>query len=367
MSRFLSVHGLCLAVVLPGCGVEQLYASVPRPLRSTPPASMSAGAPAEPAQDTEESDCDWRAVTRMPERTRGQAVVELAGTFYSFGGLSQSEATALGPNRREHPQAESLARFYTSVRAYDAERDQWTTKARMPIGLYVLTANHLGDQIFVFGGYNGDGFQPVVHAYDPTSDSWTQHENMPTRRYIFTSDAVADKAYVIGGHGPTDADGSEWQYLDIVEIFDPERGWSSGTPAPYPIAGAASCTLDERIFVFGGELNNETSIYNVRTDSWSTATPPPTARNGHQCVRVGETFFLIGGRDERGALSLVETYDPRADTWQTQGELNTSRHWFGAAALADRIYVFGGEHTGLLDDVEAIDVSARDCASPFKP
>lgn len=379
MSRMLSVAGVCLAVVAAACSVEE--SATPGAPLEREPAHEAAGASASHApaqrssselaqQQVEPTNCYSHTATRMPVRARGQAVVEIDGEFYVFGGLSEAESLALGPQRTSTPNADTLAGFYSSVRAYDPQRAEWTTKTNLPIGLFDLKANRLGDKVYVFGGYNGNGFESAVQAYDPATDTWTQHAAMPTRRYIFTSEVVAGKAYLIGGHGPTDGDADAWQHFNTVEIFDPEEGWARGAPAPYAIAGAASCSLDERIFVFGGDLGNKTSVYNVSSNSWSTAAPPPTARNAHQCVRVENLFYLIGGRDGTSSVDLVEIYDPEADAWRTDGHISTPRQWFGAAALDDKIYVFGGErepqdpvHHALLDDVQEISTASRHCGT----
>jgi N-acetylneuraminic acid mutarotase len=61
--------------------------------------------------------------------------------------------------------------------------------------------------------------------------------------------------------------------------------WSNAAPEPEPTAGAASCTLGSRIYVFGGEISNRTTIYDTVTDSWSEGSPPPFAPRGRRTRR----------------------------------------------------------------------------------
>jgi serine/threonine-protein kinase PknK len=231
----------------------------------------------------------------------------------------------------------------------------------------VLTAHSIGDEIFVFGGYGKHGFDSTVQVYDPANDTWQTAAPMPNPRYIFMSQVVGGMAYVIGGQGtdfslPLGTPG--WVHVSEVDIFDPSAGWSSGAPSPEPLAGGASCSIDARIFVFGGEANNLTSIYDVDENRWTLAAPPPLARNGHSCVRAGDAFFLLGGRDVSGtALDLVEKYDPASDTWETLEPMPTARMWFGATAFGRDVYAFGGEQRvspsvapdwGMLNDVDVL-------------
>jgi N-acetylneuraminic acid mutarotase len=308
-----------------------------------------------------QADCPWSLGAPLTARSRGQAAVAHGGQVYLFGG------TGGAPYLRQQV-AEIEPSLTRAVRAYDPATDSWSDKAQMPVGLYVLTAHALGEKIFVFGGYGDQGFDPTVQAYDPSTDTWETREPMPTTRYTFASEVVAGKVIVIGGQGPALGEPTTWAHTIRVEIYDPDAGWSSGAPSPVPISGAASCAFEGRVFAFGGEVSNLTSIYDVETNSWATASPPPVARNGHSCVRVGNAFLLLGGRDTTGTLDLVEAYDPITDTWQTYEPMPTPRHWFGAAAVGDDVYVFGGEQevpatrsnpSGLLSDVEVLATSLR--------
>jgi N-acetylneuraminic acid mutarotase len=317
-----------------------------------------------PAPEVKPPGHTAECLSPMPVHSRGNAVVARNNAFYTFGGVSEKEGEAGVPHSED--EAELIATtFYKTVRFYEPALERWSTKASMPTGLYVLTAHALGEKIYTFGGYNAGGFNSSVQAYDPTTDSWTQSPAMPSLRYTFASEVVNGKAYVIGGQGPNPNNYEEWPYTDKVEIFDPATGWTSGAPSPQPTAAAASCALGDRIFVFGGDVNNLTSIYDVSTNSWSLGAPPPTARNAHTCVRVGDAFFLLGGRDGSGSLDVVEKYTPATDTWQQHGHMAMARNWFGAAALEDKIYVFGGAgegsvpDDGLLDCVEVIDASGK--------
>lgn len=300
----------------------------------------------------DEPDCPWSVAEDMPFHIRGQAIVPFEGGFYLFGGASP-ELDDLGDDSDDPDHTR-----FSTVYHFDSASKVWTKKARMLGGLISMTAHVLGDKIYVFGGYGSGGFDPRTQVYDPATDTWTEAPPMPTSRYTFSSEVVDGKVYVIGGQGPT-ADTSTWEQKRAVEVFDTATGWSSLKSVPRTVSGYASCSLEGHIYAFGGETGNRTQIYDVATNTWSEATRPPVARNGHSCVRVGSSFLLLGGRDGRTSVGVVELYEPATDTWSTLDPLPTPRYWYGPALADSKLFVFGGENeSGLLSNIEILDVSS---------
>jgi hypothetical protein len=284
--------------------------------------------------------CAWSEKAAMPTASWGQAAVEHDGLLYVFGGDTAADRIATTQGSAVERYARELPPLYSSVRAYDPATNTWTNKASMPRGLFVLTANVIADKVYVFGGYGENQFDASVQEYDPASDSWQLREPMPTVRYTFSSEAIDGKVYVVGGYGP---EGLVEGDAARVEIFEPNDGWTSGSPMPRPVIGAASCSMGPRMFVFGGDINNFTSIYDVESDAWSRGSPPPSERGGHTCIRIGEAFYLLGGRSTDGEpLDLVEKYDPGLDTWTTFGHMPLPRTFLSALALDRDAYVIGG-------------------------
>lgn len=77
-----------------------------------------------------------------------------------------------------------------------------------------------------------------------------------------------------------------------------------------------------------------------RGGQWETLTPSsgtPVERHENAYVRVGDRFYLIGGRGERP----VQIYDPATGTWETGATPPISMHHFQAVAHAGKVYVLG--------------------------
>jgi N-acetylneuraminic acid mutarotase len=299
-------------------------------------------------------DCAWAAGAPMPRVSRGHAAAEYDGKIYVFGGVTAQPSPTLTDPTYE----------------YDPAANEWTAKAPMPQGSYVLAAHTLGDHIYVVTGYDSNGFQNGLHRYDPNANTWSARAARPSYRYEFSSAVVDGKIYVIGGEGMSDdgpwRSGGTWTAKDRVEIYDPVADtWTIGAPAPTPIAGGQACVFSNEIFVFGGRTAagaaEGTSVltYDTVSDAWSAKSPMTELRGGFACVVVGGDAYLLGGRDAVGQpLDLVQKYDPFVETWTTPTRLPTARYWFAAVPIGERIFTFGGSDTGgahLADVVEIFD------------
>lgn len=64
---------------------------------------------------------------------------------------------------------------------------------------------------------------------------------------------------------------------------------------------------------------------------------PPTERHENAYVKVGDRFYLVGGRGERP----VQAFDPATGTWTTHAATPLELHHFQAVAYEGRIYVIG--------------------------
>ncbi|MEM6784869.1 MAG: kelch repeat-containing protein [Bacteroidota bacterium] len=73
--------------------------------------------------------------------------------------------------------------------------------------------------------------------------------------------------------------------------------------------------------------------------AWRTVASdaPPVARHEHAYVRVGERFYLVGGRGERP----VQSFDPVSGAWSTHAMPPIELHHFQAVAHEGKIYVIG--------------------------
>ena len=69
-------------------------------------------------------------------------------------------------------------------------------------------------------------------------------------------------------------------------------------------SGSAAASINNSIYVFGGEEHSKTfnnnENYDVINNRWSIEPPMPTARHGLTAVAIGDKIYVIGGGPEPG-------------------------------------------------------------------
>ena len=68
----------------------------------------------------------------------------------------------------------------------------------------------------------------------------------------------------------------------------------------------------------------------------------PTPRSGIAAASLGGKIFVFGGETKTETHSETESYDPKANSWETWAPMPTARHGLGAAVVGGRIYVIAG-------------------------
>jgi N-acetylneuraminic acid mutarotase len=126
--------------------------------------------------------------------------------------------------------------------------------------------------------------------------------------------------------------------------------WSTKAPLPQPLAGSGCAVVGDTIYVIGGRDSPGNCYatnyaYDPYSNSWTTMTPMPTARAHLGCAAVNGKIYAIGGWYGNTASGAVEEYDPATNTWATKTPMPTPRYTLGIAAVAGKIYVIGGMNT----------------------
>src|SRR6266851_5606424 len=146
--------------------------------------------------------------------------------------------------------------------------------------------------------------------------------------------------------------------------------WSTGAPAPLPARAEAAygeTTHGGFLYVIGGGNSgvalSELQRYDPVLDVWTPLTSMNTARAGAAAAVIDDGIFVIGGRQSTGGpcsggpyLTTVEKYDIDTDTWSAVAQLPTPRSDLAAVAHGGKIFVFGGcNSTGVTGEVDMYD------------
>lgn len=115
--------------------------------------------------------------------------------------------------------------------------------------------------------------------------------------------------------------------------------------------------------VFAGDGTTRADIYDMITNTWSTA-ELSNARSGIAAVSNGSKIFFAGGgyydgnNDDWAAVSTVDIYDVISNSWSVTS-LSEPRYNLSAAAVGNKVFFAGGYEWGLRKTVDIYDITTN--------
>jgi N-acetylneuraminic acid mutarotase len=114
------------------------------------------------------------------------------------------------------------------------------------------SADMIGTDMYVFGGYGTTGYNSDVSVYTPFQDTWANivppaEGARPRARLNHASASIGPRMFVFGGT----ADGSELS--DVWEFNTITNKWTQSAGFPIPLTRAKAAALSSSIIVFGGQ------------------------------------------------------------------------------------------------------------------
>jgi N-acetylneuraminic acid mutarotase len=206
-----------------------------------------------------------------------------------------------------------------TVDEYDPATGQWSARATMSLPRCQHTATLLPDgRVLVAGGHHYAARLSSAEVYDPATDTWSDTDDLSGYRLYATAHSRHDgKVLVMGGE--TSVSGNE--------LYDPTRG--TWTVVPFLTGGVFLDSFPTRtllpdgrvIFAGGYNTRGPTStvrFYHSETYEWSSGSPLPEPRVGHEAILLptGKVLLVGGKRTDHDPATPVVTYDPRTDTWE---------------------------------------------------
>jgi N-acetylneuraminic acid mutarotase len=198
------------------------------------------------------------------------------------------------------------------------------------------------------------------------SSRWYLRTPLPVARARSIAVTVDDNIYIIGGEVDQVVSGDVLLYQPISNTWQ-----TVSTPKPTPVANAAAAAVDRRIYMVGGttadgQVTDRLEMFDTTTKRWQALAPLPIRVAGHALAAFGKQLFVFGGMTALGSTSAAYRYDIAQDIWEPVQPLPTRRSLAAAAALEGRIYVVGGYDNGHeLATCEAFDPASdhwNDCA-----
>jgi N-acetylneuraminic acid mutarotase len=250
---------------------------------------------------------EWTKKKPMPLEVHHAMTTVANGKIYVFGGFSR-------------PGKELAWQPVDNAWEYTADTDSWKALAPLPSKRGAGGATAVNGKIYVIGGasilpgatdpairFDGQPRDNVVgtnEEYDPASNTWKTRAAMPTARNHFLTAAIGEKIYAIGGRlGST--------------------------------------------FITRSSNTEVTEEYDVAQDLWRTRAPMPTARSGVAGGVYNGKIYVAGGEFQNdkimAAFRAFEAYDPATNTWDGGlPRMRIPRHGFAGAVIGDRLHVVAG-------------------------
>jgi uncharacterized protein (TIGR03437 family) len=216
--------------------------------------------------------------------------------------------------------------------------------ARPGGGVMGAGAAVLDGKLYVTGGSDGERANNHASTYDPARNEWTTLADMPRGVWQHCAATGGGKVYVAGGR-----EGNDTAPVTSVVMYDPSTdAWTAATPLPVGLADAACASLDSRIYLFGGATataaaSDGTWVFDTGTGQWSALPRMPIPLAGSAVAVAGRDIWVINGTsDGSTATNRVLVFSPDSGTWREGPVSNRALYGASAAWLDGRIFLAGG-------------------------
>ena len=204
-----------------------------------------------------------------------------------------------------------------------------------PAGRYGHTLNILGSRIYIFGGQvEGTFFNDLIafdlNALQHPTNQWEfllpntvegepEHALVPAARTNHSVISYNDQLYLFGG-----TDGNRW--FNDVWTYDPRtNSWSQQDCIGYipaPREGHSAALVGDVMYIFGGRTEEGTDLgdlaaFRITSRRWYTFQnmgPSPSPRSGHSMTAHGKQIVVLAGEPssaprDASELSMVYLLD----------------------------------------------------------
>lgn len=125
---------------------------------------------------------------------------------------------------------------------------------------------------------------------------------------------------------------------------------TKGEPTPRHEAGFIA--FQEKLYLLGGRRINPTSVFDIKTNTWTEQSAPPIEIHHFQAVVFEDAIYIIGAMTgpwpNETPLEKVLIYHPLEDKFTYGHDIPKSRRRGGAGAVVynNKIYIIGGITNG---------------------
>ena len=157
-----------------------------------------------------------------------------------------------------------------TVVKYSPIRNKLKKLPSMEAGRAGHCAVPLGDLIYMITGFRDQVCLQSAESYNPLTNQWVKIPDLAKARRFASAVATCGKILVFGGFCDT-ADTNDVEFT--CEVFDPcVNQWSLVASPAVPRAACAIASVDETVYLFGGEneerLLDDVEMLDVKSNEW---------------------------------------------------------------------------------------------------
>jgi len=240
----------------------------------------------------------WETGTDMPSLRSGAIAKTVEDQIYIIGGGFKQE--------------NGTFRFLRTTEIYHPDSDTWTRGPDMIMPHDYPAGALLDNHIYILGGHHPDATLTGPKT-DPGFDfcerlnlgtgKWEQIAALPTPRFALDAIVMNKRIMTMGGVAFTP---EGFNNFDHIETYNPAKGeWSKEKlTLPWTAAGAAACTIDDHLFIFGGYsgdgISDHCACYDFIRHEWHMMLPIPQPLAATGVGVIGNSIYLLGGWADDG-------------------------------------------------------------------
>eukprot|EP00930_Biecheleria_cincta_P049400 TRINITY_DN34610_c0_g1_i1.p1 TRINITY_DN34610_c0_g1~~TRINITY_DN34610_c0_g1_i1.p1 ORF type:complete len:607 (-),score=99.85 TRINITY_DN34610_c0_g1_i1:24-1844(-) len=266
---------------------------------------------------------------------------------------------------------------HVHAKAFCGHHTSWSVHSSVPFELLEIpsTKNHtatpVGHEVYVFGGYDGQKNHNELYVFDLVAMEWRQpivDGPKPSGRNGHSATLLhgGDQIFILGGwlgNGPLAAGDMHLLNLNPLKWVPPKF---SGEP-PGPCNMHTADLVGKNLLVFrGGDGRaylNDLHGLDLDTNTWysvKTSGEQPPPRANHASAVDDFKLYIFGGWDGSKRLNDLYVLDNRDNVWtmlKTSGYAPQARAGMTLSIIRDNLYLFGGSGhtTRCFNDVHVYD------------
>ncbi|KAM9309206.1 kelch-like protein 38 isoform 2-T2 [Pholidichthys leucotaenia] len=244
---------------------------------------------------------------------------------------------------------------------FDENSQKWHWLAKLPFRLYKASFVALHSILYVIGGLTTNTkhneVSNMVYTLSLKTNQWRTAEAMLLPRFSHQSVSYLHFIFVLGGIGP------DRRLTNSMERYNSMfNQWETMASMPEAILHPAVAATNQRIYMFGGEdaMKNPVRIiqvYHISRNMWSKMENRTVKNVSAPAAVMGEKIYIIGGYTRR-----MIAYDTKTNQFLKCANLKERRMHHAATVLDSKLYITGGRYISGHDAIE--DLDTFECYDP---